>query len=150
MISGLTQEEASSADFQNSLRLTVADITGAAPSDVTITSVESAQSSGTEVIVAYTVTSSSSNGPYLVTSLLDSVTSGLMTEILVFDGFAGVEASEVPEIIILTDSLTLSPTPMPTTFVEQFSSINVNQVSLCHPSCLWKSHFCTSCAPHVA
>ena len=114
MISGLTQEEASSADFQNSLRLTVADITGAAPSDVTITSVESAQSSGTEVIVAYTVTSSSSNGPYLETSLLDSVTSGLMTELLVFDGFAGVEASEVPEIIILTESPTLSPTPIKT------------------------------------
>ena len=149
MIAGLSEEEASSADFQNSLRLVVADITGALPSDVIVTSVESASSSGTEVTIVYTVRSSSSDSTSLESSLLDSVTSGLMTELLVSDGYAGVEASEVPEVVVLTESPTPSPTPLTTTVlsVGQYSSIAVTQVSLCHPSLPSISDSFTSCAP---
>ena len=114
MIAGLSLDEASSDDFQNSLRLAVADITGAPPSDVTVTLVESASSSGTAVTVAYTVRSSSSDSASLESSVLDSVASGLMTDLLVNDGYAGVDASEVPEIVILTESPTPSPTQIKT------------------------------------
>ena len=90
VIAGLSLAEASSAAFQNSLRLAVADITGAPPSDVIVTFVESASSSGTAVTVVYTVRSSSSDSASLESSVLDSVASGLMTDLLVNDGYAGV------------------------------------------------------------
>ena len=114
----------------------MADITGALPSDVIVTLAKSASSSGTDVTVEYTVRSSSSDSYYLVSSLLDSVTSGLMTELLVADGYAGIEASVLPEIVILTESPTPSPTPLATTAFSagQYSSIAVTQVSPCHPS----------------
>ena len=114
VIAGLSLAEASSAAFQNSLRLAVADITGAPPSDVIVTFVESASSSGTAVTVVYTVRSSSSDSASLESSVLDSVASGLMTDLLVNDGYAGVDASAVPEIVILTESPTPSPTKIKT------------------------------------
>ena len=139
MIAGLSIEEASSADFQNSFRLAVADITSAPPSDVSVTSVESASSSGTAVTVEYTVRSSSSDSASLESSVLDSVVSGLMTDLLVNDGYAGVDASEVPEIVILTESPTPSPTPTTAVSAGQYSTIAVTQVYKYHtffpPTC---------------
>ena len=139
VIAGLSQEEASSAQFESSLRIAVADITGALPSDVVVTSVEFTTSSVTGEVtmtVKYTVTSSEGvDGSTMESSLLDSVTSGLMTEILVTDGYVGVDASEVPVIILVPETPTSSPSesssPVPTTLAS--TSIAVTQVSHCHP-----------------
>ena len=115
VIAGLSQEEASSAEFEISLRIAVADITGALPSDVVVTSIEFTTSSVTgemTMTVKYTVTSSEGvDGSTMESSLLDSVTSGLMTEILVTDGYVGVDASEVPEIVLILETPTSSPSP---------------------------------------
>jgi hypothetical protein len=144
VIAGLSQEEASSAAFESSLRIAVADITGALPSDVIVTSVERTSTSVTEAVtIEYTVTSSEGvDGSTMESSLLDSVTSGLMTEILVNDGFVGVEASEVPEIILVPETPTSSPSesysPVPTTVAS--TSIAVTQVSHCHPLFPWMLH----------
>ena len=137
VIAGLSQEEASSAQFESSLQLAVADITGALPSDVVVTSVEFTTSSVTAAVtIEYTVTSSEGvDGSTMESSLLDSVTSGLMTEILVTDGYVGVDASEVPVIILVPETPTSSPSesssPVPTTLAS--TSIAVTQVSHCHP-----------------
>jgi hypothetical protein len=137
VIAGLSQEDASSAEFEISLRVAVADITGALPSDVIVTSIEFTTSSVTGEVtmtVKYTVTSSEGvDGSAMESSLLDSVTSGLMTEILVNDGFVGVEASEVPVIILILETPTSSPSESFDSSMVVSTSIAVTQVSHCHP-----------------
>jgi hypothetical protein len=146
VIAGLSQEEASSAAFESSLRIAVADITGALPSDVIVTSVEFTTSSVTGEVtmtVKYTVASSEGvDGSTMESSLLDSVTSGLMAEILVNDGFVGVEASEVPEIILILETPTSSPSESYATDSSTVAStsIAVTQVSHCHPLFPWMLH----------
>ena len=141
MITGLSQKEASSAEFKSSLQLAVADITGALPSDVIVTSIEFTTSPVTGEVtmtMKYTVASSEGvDGSTMESSLLDSVTSGLMTDILVRDGYVGVDASEVPAIILIPESATSSPSesssPVPVPPTVASTSIAVTQVGHGHP-----------------